>query len=408
MELRMKQNKISHAHSTYLWIALIVIVGLALRAAVIVAFHDRPVEGDELAYTSMALNLVTGNGVIDHLGNYAFYNVGYPLFVLAPIFFLFGENLLAVRLVNMVLSGVSITLCYYVAKEAGAGRLGRLLAPAIWVFYLPAIVYVVYFLKENLMIPLVLGVMWCSLRLLKEPKLKTALACGILFGLLSLTGNAALSMTISTVLALILAPTTYQQKLKLSVIILALAVTVPLPWMYRNMQVLGSPVLNTNSGFNFYLGNNPTATGWFISIDNTPRGSTWNELRKTGEVQASETLKSDAIDWIKNNPTRFILLAFKKLFFFLTPPFHEGPSNNIFRVLWAIQFIVMFAAMLGSLFLPSMRNRQLSLLWLGIICYMSVHMLFLVIFRYREPIMPFVGIVGALTAEALYLKGVST
>jgi 4-amino-4-deoxy-L-arabinose transferase-like glycosyltransferase len=269
-----------------LWLALIIVAGVALRAAAIAGFQHSP-ESDELAYRSMALNLVRGNGIVDGMGNHAMYNVGYPLFVLAPVFFFLGENLLAARLVNLVLGVAAIALTYAVAREAGAGRVGRLLAAAVWALYLPASVYGVYLFKENLMTPLMLGVVWCALRLLREPVSRTALGCGALLGLLALTGNAALCLLAPVAVALAWAPASARQRSALFVVMVAAAVAVAAPWMVRNQQVIGSPILNTNGGFNLYLGNNPAATGYFMSIADTPRGATWQALRKTGEVQAS-------------------------------------------------------------------------------------------------------------------------
>jgi 4-amino-4-deoxy-L-arabinose transferase-like glycosyltransferase len=86
----------------------------------------------------MAQNLINGRGVVDNMGNYAMYNVGYPLFLLAPMYLAFGEHLLAARLANVGLGVVSILLCYQLARQAGAGRLGRLLAAAGWAVYQPA------------------------------------------------------------------------------------------------------------------------------------------------------------------------------------------------------------------------------------------------------------------------------
>lgn len=304
----MYQRYFTEQQRDWLWLVFIVSVGLALRVAAIAGFNHVP-ESDELAYMSMALNLVSGNGIVDGMGNRAMYNVGYPLFILAPAFFFFGEDLLAVRLFNMLLGGVSIVLCYSVAKEAGAGRLGRLTAAAIWAIYLPASVYGVYLLKENLMTPLMLGVIWCALRLTRQPSKGVVVGCGALFGLLALTGNAALSLVAVVALALVLAPTLISQRATLAILMLAVALVICGPWIIRNKNVIGVPVLNTNGGFNLYLGNNPAATGMFVSISDTPRRSTWEALRKTGEVQASETLKQEAISWAKANPTEFVTLG---------------------------------------------------------------------------------------------------
>lgn len=404
----MKSTRTDQTPRDCLWLALIVVVGVALRLAAIAGFNHTP-ESDELDYQSMAISLVRGDGIVDSMGNHAMYGVGYPLFILAPVFFFLGEDILAARLANLALGGVAIVLCYMVAREAGAGRVGQLLAAAIWALYLPASVYGVYLLKENLMTPLVLGAVWCGLRLSRKLSATTAAGCGALFGLLALTGNAALSLAGPILLALFLAPGLVRQRLMLAVLMLAVAVAVAAPWMIRNMQVIGAPVLNTNGGFNLYIGNNPAATGWFVSIAETPRGPTWEMLRKTGEVRADETLKDEAIGWIKAHPAEFLSLALKKAAHFWTPPVHEGKGRapmveTLVRGLWAIQFVVLMAAAAGGLVFASLRTKQLAILWFAIACYTAVHMLFYVIFRYREPIMPVLGVMAALTIEAFLMK----
>lgn len=398
-------NDNAQQRQEWLWLAIIAGIGCALRVAAMAGFQHVP-ENDELAYRSMALNLLAGNGIVDSMGNHAMYNVGYSLFVLAPVFFLFGDDLLAVRLVNMLLGGAAIILCYLVAKEAGAGRLGRLIAALAWALYLPSGIYGMYLAKENLMIPLMLGVMWCALRLARQRSHTVAIGCGALLGLLALTGNAALSLLAVVAWALLLSPASMAQRVGMAMLALSVALAMSGPWLLRNMQVIGAPVLNTNGGFNLYLGNNPAATGMFVSISATPRGPTWDTLRKTGEVQASETLKQEAISWVKAHPTAFLTLAVKKAAYFWTPPLHEGkgaqsPAEKLVRLLWAIQFLVLLAGAIGTLLMPRLRNRQVALLWLALACYTGVHMLFYVIFRYREPIMPVLAVMAGLVLESL-------
>lgn len=398
-------------HQDWLWLAGIVGLGFALRTGAMAGFRHMP-ESDELAYLSMALNLVGGRGIIDGMGNHAMYNVGYPLFVLSPVFFFLGKHLAVARFMNLLLGGVTIILCYLVAKEASAGRLGRLLAAAIWAIYLPASVYGVYLLKENLMTPLMLSVMWCALRLAKQPSRAVAVGCGVLLGMLALTGNSALALVAVVALALAFNPAAMPRRLSLAALVIAFAVLIATPWVIRNMNVIGTPVLNTNGGFNLYLGNNPAATGMFVSITDTPRGADWEALRKTGEVQASETLKHEAIAWMKANPAEFVTLALKKAVYFWMPPLHEGKGEqssveSLVRALWAIQFLVLTLAALSSLLIPGLRNRPLAMLWLAVVCFTGVHMLFYVIFRYREPIMPIIGIIAALAIESMVARGLN-
>jgi hypothetical protein len=279
----------------------------------------------------------------------------------------------------------------------------------LWATYLPSSVYAEYLAKENLMTPLMLGVAWCALRFVKTGSFGIALGCGILFGLLAITGNAALSLALPAAVALALAPVDVGRKVSAAALASIVAIGIATPWMIRNHQELGASVLNTNGGFNLYLGNNPAATGYFVSISETPHGSTWDVLRKEGEVQASETLRRDAIDWIKNNPSKFLVLAFKKAVLFWTPPVHEGKGQvsnveRVIRMLWLIQFTLITFGAIAALSVPSLRTRYTTVLWVAIASYTAVHMLFYVIFRYREPIMPFVCVMAALAFEYLLTR----
>lgn len=395
----------------YLLLPAVVVLGIALRVLAMLGFEHAP-ESDELAYQSMALALLHGRDMVDNMGNYAMYNVGYSLFVLAPAWAVFGDSVWVARLANLALGGVSMLLCYRLAQEAGAGRLGRLVAVTAWALYLPASVYGVYLAKENLMIPLVLGLQCCVLRLLQKPALKWALGCGLVLGLLALTGNAALSLSVCVVLALSLASLAGPRRFGWGLSVVLVTALVVTPWLLRNVRLLGAPVLNTNGGFNFYTGNNPAATGWYMSIAQTPRGVSWNSLRQIGEVQASEVLMQDALDWVAQHPARFLALAAKKALYFWMPPVHAGRDRGsgietLVRVLWALQYCALVALALGGLAfrpLQPWRSRPTGVLWLALASYTLVHMLFFVSFRYREAVMPLLVVLAALAFETVAIK----
>jgi 4-amino-4-deoxy-L-arabinose transferase-like glycosyltransferase len=336
------------------------------------------------------------------------YNMGYPLLVLTPVFWLLGVNLLAVKLVHVLLGCVAIGLTYKVAQEAGAGRVGRLLAAAAWAFYLPASTYCVYLAKENLMIPLMLGLVLAMLKLAKTGSLKWAWVCGVLVGLLALVGNAALSLLGALIVGLLMFRHSLFRDVTLLAVMSVAAAAIATPWMFRNYQVIGAPVLNTNGGFNLYLGNNPAATGMFVSIADTPRGATWDDLRREGEVKASEVLKQEAVAWIKAHPAEFFQLALKKAVYFWTPPLHSGSqqgglAESVVRVVWALQFVLLIGFAGVSLARKELRTQSLLCLWAAVLSYTAVHMLFYVIFRYREPIIPVLGVIAAMGFERLVM-----
>jgi hypothetical protein len=390
-------------------LALIVAGGIALRFFAVLYVAHTPYS-DELAYRSMALNLISGRGIIDHMGNHAMYNVGYSLFVLSPGFLIAGNNLFLVRILNILLGGIAIILCYGIAKESGAGKIGRVLAAAFWAFYIPANVYAVYLAKENLMIPLMLLVLWFSVRLVRNPSYLMAAGCGISLGFLALTGNSGLVLIFVVALAVFFSKVEFGKKLSLVLLIMVSMLAIASPWVIRNWSVLGSPVLNTNFGFNLYLGNNPSATGEFVSISDTPQGGVWDELRSHSEIVASEALRNEALAWIKENPDKFLDLAWRKAGYFWMPPVHQVESEQsnveaLARTIWVIQFFLLIGAATGTIFCSKLRqNNAVRMMWLAVVGYTTVHMLFYVIVRYREPIMPFLCIMAALAIESVLVK----
>jgi hypothetical protein len=354
----------------------------------------------------MAVNLVEGRGIVDNMGNYAMYNVGYPLFILAPVFAVLGNNVVAAQLINAMLGAGCSVICYAIAREIGLGRNGALLAAGLWALYLPSWVYAEYLAKENLMTVLMVSVVWCALRLLKDVCLRIAGVCGTVLGVLALTGNSGLALFSTVVLALLVASSPVRKKFVVFSLIVILTLSVVAPWVIRNARVVGAPVLNTNFGFNLYLGNNPAATGYFVSIADTPRGKTWERLRTEGEVKASWTLLHDAIDWIAGHPSQFIELALRKAVLFWKPPAVQATGSvsvvEIFwRQMWLLQFVILIVASIASLLFPLSRTRQAALLFIAIASYTAVHMVFYVSSRYREPIMPLLCVLTALTLESL-------
>jgi hypothetical protein len=391
------------------WLVVILVAAFGLRIAAVLLFQHAP-ESDELAYHSMAQSLVAGQGIIDIAGNRAMYNVGYPLFVLAPLYAVIGDDPLAPRIVHCLLGIATVFLCWGLAREAGAALVGRLFTAVFVAAYLPLSVYAVYLFKENLMTPLVVGLLWAALRFYRLPTRTVAALVGALLGLLALTGNAALCLIAPVAWIMWSSPATRGRAVGAFALATVCAGIVVTPWMVRNLEAVGAPVLNTNGGFNLYLGNNPAANGLFISIADTPRAATWPSLRRQGEVFASSVLRADAVAWIRANPDHFAELAIRKAGYFWTPPLHsgQGPQSTIERIVrgaWAIEYLALCVLALGALCFAGLRSRPSMALWLSLLCFTAVHMLFYVAFRYREPIMPLVCTLAALTVEQLLLVG---
>jgi hypothetical protein len=355
----------------------------------------------------MAANLVSGRGLIDNMGNLAHYNPGYPL-LLAPAFMLFGATPRTAWAVNALLGGFSVFLVAAVAYRGGRRAGPALLAAGLWVGYVEAYVYGAYLAKENLMILLLLGQVLLCTRFADWPHQRAAAALlGFLTGAQALAGSAGLAVVPVLIAAICLGSRPWRRRAGLLFLFTAGVLTVVGPWVYRNHAVLGSAVLNTNGGFNLYLGNNPSATGFFVSISDTPLGGEWRELRQQGEVVAERAAAAAARDFILNNPGRALDLAMRKAAYFWLPPVHEGkrqshPAEPLIRKLWLVEYLALGTLALLSLAL--FHRGDWSLLWpvpAAIVFYWLIHTPFYVIFRYRLPVMPLVTLLAALAAASV-------
>ncbi|MFW5692686.1 MAG: hypothetical protein ACOCWL_00580, partial [Thermoguttaceae bacterium] len=142
-------------------------VGLRLVPAMV---EPMSTESDGGEYLAMATNLAEGNGLVDTMDNRAYYSAGYPM-LLAAVFLITGPSLGVVLAVNLVLAAASVFLVHRVARCAAGGREaaeGRPVSPdwaavaaaLAWAVYVPSIDRTNAINKENLMIPLMLGLVW--------------------------------------------------------------------------------------------------------------------------------------------------------------------------------------------------------------------------------------------------------
>ena len=95
-------------------------------------------------------------------------------------------------------------------------------------------------------------------------------------------------------------------------VVMIVATAIVLPWSYRNYRTFGEFVLvSTNGGLTLLTGNNPSARGGYTDKDplvtSIPRSV-------TSQVELDKEAKHRAIQWIKQNPGRFLALMPLKIF----------------------------------------------------------------------------------------------
>ena len=365
---------------------LLILLAPALRLAALPILAGPP-ESDALAYLAMAESLAAGGPMTDIWGQHIFYSAGYPIFLALPV--ALGVAPLAAALAtNLLLAALSAWLLDRLGRALGIGFAARGLALLLFAVWLPGIQHAALVARENLSVPLMLLLAWSSVAMLRGSA-RAAGVAGASWAAAILAGGSA----IGTILAPFAALWFARGRVRQCAMLTAAAALVLAPWAIATTAWVGRPALNSSSGFNLYLGNNPAATGRFVSIADTPAGPRWEGMRDgLGELGASEALGGEARVWAAAHPGKAARLMLTKLALFWAPNAPDAADFAASRLLASVriaevaQYLMFLVGGLAALAMLPLRQRTpLAALIAG---YWLVHGLAYIIPRYRDPVMP--------------------
>lgn len=397
---------------------LVVLIALAVRLLhVVFTARSNPLAGDlvldSAIYDRWAKALVWGGDVPETSLMQA---PLYPWFV-SVVYRLFGPSLTAVRAVQGVLGAVSaglvITATRRLLRSSTAGIAAGLLAA----LYLPAIFY------EGMILPVTLILFLNALFLVLmtaesgAPSPARLAAAGFVLGLSVLAKPVALLLAPFAVVHILLLLRGHGPRGggSASRRIASLAVGLIfalLPLTIRNARMTGEFIpLTTGGGINFYIGNNPGATG-FYSVpvyEGRPLGGTPGMQRKrmreiAENVRGSELSGSavsrfwlyEGLRWIIDEPGGWASLLWRKFLFFM----NRYERANVESIEFHSRFpgvlslplpgywLVASLGLLG-IFMTRERWKRLWLLYGGVLAYLFAGLAFYVLSRYRLPVITF-------------------
>jgi hypothetical protein len=97
-----------------------------------------------------------------------------------------------------------------------------------------------------------------------------------------------------------------------------------LPWLFRNYLTFGRPMLRSNFGLELRLGNNPktwhafkssgggAVAGWRMGHPSTEI-SEFEKYKSIGEINYADQSFHEAINFIRENPGKFLQLTLKRI-----------------------------------------------------------------------------------------------
>jgi hypothetical protein len=312
--------------------------------------------------------------------------------------------------VNMLLGLVTLWLVARLTALIGGNAWAQALAMLIYALWIPAAYATGIVAKENLTTPLLLIAITAVITMARgaRPTL-SALSGGLAFGFGLIAGGSSALIGLLFPVALLRAwgQAGFRRAVHMGALAaLGLAVMIG-PWLAYTDRMVGAPVLNSNSGFNLYLGNNPAATGGFVGIENTPMRDTWPSLLASeGEVGAANALAVEAQDWAVANPADAATLAAVKLARFGAPNLPDAGDRQANAAIAALRWVdvvqYLLIALLALAAVITLRTRHPAINWIAaaIALFWLVHAAAYVMPRYREPVMPLVIVLAALFIAA--------
>jgi len=417
---------------------LIPIIFISVLLRVMVAFYmgnevvELPGIFDQISYHNLALRVLGGHGFtfgeqwwpITRAGEpTAHWSFPYTLYLVAT-YALFGARPLAARILQAIIVEV---LHPYITFRIGEKIFGRnigLIAAAVTSLYIYYIYYGAALMTEPFYITSILFSLFFAMQLVdnqdKKRDLKLGLALGISIGLTVILRQVFILFLPFLFLWIWIARLRRTRSLPIvsTVLSFALIALFILPITFYNYARFHRFVLlNTNSGYAFFWGNNPIYGTKFIPILSTPEYQAMipEEVRHLDEAALDSELLHRGIQFVVQDPKRYILLSLSRI-----PPYfmfwYSPESSMLSNVSRIGSFGIMLPFMLYGLFFGIKKTSSFwnlltspqGLLILFALVYSGAHILTWTLVRYRLPVdavlIPFAGLALHDVAQRLSVK----
>jgi 4-amino-4-deoxy-L-arabinose transferase-like glycosyltransferase len=276
-------------------LVLIAAIGLATRLVyVLVVMHDVPVGGDGLEFHILANQLASGDGYIQPLVVSPSHVPTadkpplYPLLLALPSL-LGWKSLVAHRVVSCLMGAALVLLVGLLGRRVAGERVG-LLAAGIAALYPLLVVLDGSIRSESLYAPLI------ALALLLAYE-RRFVPLGVTLGLATLTRSEAVLLAPLLLLAL------PKPRLRPALVVVACGLVVVAPWLVRNWNEFGHPLLSTNAGSLVY-GANCDAAYYSRQIGTWPCYPRLTVTPGRDEADVSSELRSTGLDYARDHAGR--------------------------------------------------------------------------------------------------------
>lgn len=389
---------------------------------------DLPGTFDQISYHNLALRVLEGHGftfgtlwwpITPADAPTAHWSFLYTLY-LVFVYSIFGPNPIVARILQAIIVGILHPyIAYRIGEKIFTKTIG-LVAAAITAVYVYFFYYGAALMTEPFYITAILFALYFAIQLAentdKNRDIQLGLALGISLGIIVVLRQVFLLFLPFLFLWMWIARFKRRGGLPLfsTVVSIFVLLLFVLPITYFNYSRFHRFVLlNTNSGYAFFWGNNPIYGTKFIPIlpTKTYQEMIPQEVRHLDEAALDQELLKQGIQFVTDDPTRYALLSLSRI-----PPYfmfwYSSQSSTLSNIARIGSFGVFLPFMLYGLFLGIKQNRKnlltspVGLLIIFTVVYSGVHILTWTLIRYRLPVdavlIPFAGLALVELAERIF------
>lgn len=302
-------------------IGFFVALAFVLRIASIFILRQH-INPDVWEYDRIALNLLSGKGyTYGYLSNRCFF-FGYPFYPYfsAAIHFITNRNYLILEIVQALIAAFSVIPLTVIAKKIFNKRTA-VVAGLLYCFHPGLIVYTGKIHELTLVLCFILVISY--LMLCFEIKRRLLFIIGILIGLgILLRPTFIFFIPLFFIYLIVKKGIGIKKAILNSIIIALLAMIVISPWIYRGYKKYNRFIfITTTSAVNFWIGNNPMASGSALTRDNKPIFSIQDEAFRNkalslNELDQHDFFKDESIKYIRAYPLEFFKRTLVKFIYF--------------------------------------------------------------------------------------------
>jgi tetratricopeptide (TPR) repeat protein len=420
--------------------AWVFLSALAVRIVILSRFaaspYFLPASDDMRFYADWAMRISNG----DWTDGAAFYGLPGYAFCLAGLFQVLGFSPFLVSLLQIHLEAITTVFIFKIAKESfSLSRNGQknemrnvdstaiaVLAVFGWVFYLPAQTFSTVLMPNAWLVAAFWGCVWWLQRRKGIPRSWVWFGFGL--------GMGFVAMIIATILFLLPLflcaiaqhsarfsdwPSRCAQAARASALLLVGVLIGTSPAWLHNYMIANDPVLlSAHSGLNFYMGNNPDATGYPKIPDGLSAGQegllrdsiVWAEKaagHRLKRSQVSEYWSARANAWIRENPAACMtLLGIKVRNFWNSFQYDDVSEIRLVReasgLLPGLSFGIIGAFGLSGMLLASWRFARTRWIAAAVLMHMFALLPVFVTERYRLCAVPGLMVFAAFVISDIW------